>query len=121
MPLKTMKLSARVICRLLVLRLIRALINPPEIKIRVLPAEAEAPALSGNSSIALDVAAGRVMVVPAVQIIIGTSMVKTERPNWFRNISITNPATKISDSPITICVPASICLFITPARIPPVT
>ncbi|MNY80834.1 hypothetical protein D3C86_2220740 [compost metagenome] len=59
-----------------------ALINPPQMNVTVLPADAEVPAFSGNRLMALELAAGRVMVVPAVQISIGTRTVIGDRAKW---------------------------------------
>ena len=97
--LSSKKVNARVICKLIVLMLINALINPPSIKIKVFPADAAVPALSGNTSMALEVAMGRQMVVPVVQIIIGTNTVTVESSNTRDRKSINSPEQKIRAKP----------------------
>ncbi|MCY1184594.1 hypothetical protein D9M73_253030 [compost metagenome] len=71
-------------------------------KTSVFPADAEVPALSANTSIALDVAMGRAMVVPAVQMIIGTNTVRIESPSLLEIKSITTPEKKIRPKPTMI-------------------
>ena len=94
--------KANVICRSFTLGLIAALITPPQVNTMVFPTEAEVPALEGNLSMARDVAIGRAMVVPAVQIIIGSKTVIGESPNQYESSSMTSPEKEIRLRPTTI-------------------
>ena len=76
--LRIKKHNPRVVLRLCVKVLIRALINPPAMNITTVVADAAAPAEWGKRFMAREFEIGLVMVVPAVQISIGIKTVQVE-------------------------------------------
>jgi len=95
-----------------------ALISPAVTNIKVPPAAEAVPALSSKMFMALDTDAGRTIVVPRVQIIMGRSIdsmftpLKTE-PSMIR------PETAENVSPILICAAMRKCLANREAINPP--
>lgn len=85
-------------------RLRSALNAPPAVSVRVLSSADAVPACSGKTSIAADVAAGLVIVVPVVATTIGIRIPATEAPSNRLNTIKPTPASPMSSSPAVICL-----------------